>query len=93
MDRAAAEIISAYWLAFARSGDPNGDGRPKWPTYAAKPDRLLDFTNGGPVARKTPDAAVLDVIGLVRGQAPAKARPPASKSRARKAPSRARAAR
>jgi para-nitrobenzyl esterase len=93
MDQAAAEIISAYWLAFAKSGDPNGDGRPKWPAYGAKTDRLLDFTNAGPVARKTPDAAVLDVIGVVRGQPPAKASPPSSKPRARKAPSKARAAR
>jgi para-nitrobenzyl esterase len=93
-DEAAAEVISAYWLAFARTGDPNGDGRPAWPTYAAKTDRLLDFTNAGPVARKTPDAAVLDAIGAIRERGPAKppakpkanAAPAAAKPRARKAP-------
>jgi para-nitrobenzyl esterase len=92
IDETAAEIISAYWLAFAKTGDPNGDGHPTWPAYAAKADRLLDFTNTGPVARKTPDAAVLDAIGAVRGYAPGKpSPPPASKPRTRNAPSRARA--
>ncbi len=84
MDAAAAEIISAYWLAFAKTGDPNGAGRPAWPAYALKADKLLDFANTGPVARKTPDAAVLEAIGAVRDRASAKATNPA-KPRARKA--------
>ncbi len=68
MDQAASEVASAYWLAFAKTGDPNGDGRPAWPAYAAKTDTLLDFTNAGPVARKTPDAAMLDAIGTIRSR-------------------------
>jgi len=35
-DARAAELISAYWVAFARRGDPNGDGRPAWPRYSAR---------------------------------------------------------
>jgi para-nitrobenzyl esterase len=84
MDQAAMQLVSAYWLAFARTGDPNGDGRPAWPTYAAKADKLIDFTNAGPVAKKTPDAAVLDAIGAIRDQAKASP-PPKAKPRARKA--------
>jgi para-nitrobenzyl esterase len=84
MDERAMQVMSAYWLAFAKTGDPNGDGRTVWPAYTAKTDRLLDFTNGGPVARKTPDAAVLDLIGAIRAK-PAKSAP-APKPRARKAP-------
>ena len=86
MDQAASDVASAYWLAFAKTGDPNGDGRPTWPAYSAKTDRLLDFTNDGPVARKTPDAAVLDLIGAIRSAKPnGKATPAAAKTRARKA--------
>ena len=52
----------AYWVAFARSGDPNGDGRPKWPAYNAQDDVLLDFTAKGPVAKADPWKARLDLI-------------------------------
>ena len=62
-DEAQSKAMSAYWLAFARTGDPNGDGRPAWPAFEAKGDQIVDFTNQGPVAKTTPDAAVLDAIG------------------------------
>ena len=32
-----------YWTAFARTGDPNGPGRPEWPPYDAASDRWLVF--------------------------------------------------
>jgi para-nitrobenzyl esterase len=83
MDEAASQVMSAYWLAFARTGDPNGDGRPKWPAYTAKADRLLDFTNAGPVAGKTADAVVLDAIAAIRDQ-PKESPPAAAKPRVRK---------
>jgi para-nitrobenzyl esterase len=65
-DAALAETISAYWIAFAKTGDPNGPGRPAWPRYDAAHDRLIDFTNDGPVAKVTPDAASLDAIAAAR---------------------------
>jgi len=61
-DALLAKGISAYWVAFAKTGDPNGRGRPVWPRYDAG-DRLINFTNDGPKAEPTPDAAVLDFIG------------------------------
>lgn len=61
-DEKAAELISAYWVAFAKTGDPNGDGRPEWPKYAPSDDQLINFTNDGPVVEKTPNAAALDAI-------------------------------
>ena len=64
-DEAQARTISAYWVAFAKTGDPNGGGRPAWPRYDAS-DRLIDFTNDGAAARPTPDAAPLDVIAASR---------------------------
>jgi para-nitrobenzyl esterase len=61
-DAAAAAAMSAYWVAFARGGDPNGAGRPPWPAFTAARDTLLEFTNAGPVARRVPFAERLDVI-------------------------------
>lgn len=40
-DTAVAARMADYWAAFARTGDPNGTGRPHWPRYAAAEDRLL----------------------------------------------------
>jgi para-nitrobenzyl esterase len=61
-DKAAAAIMSAYWTDFAKTGDPNGGGRPVWPAYSSKQDQLLDFTNDGPVAGKVPLVERLDAI-------------------------------
>ena len=42
-DEKLAKAMSAYWLNFARTGDPNGEGLPEWPAYAAASDRHLEF--------------------------------------------------
>ncbi|WP_446743588.1 carboxylesterase/lipase family protein [Silvibacterium acidisoli] len=34
-DYALSQQIQGYWTNFARTGDPNGEGLPKWPTYNA----------------------------------------------------------
>jgi para-nitrobenzyl esterase len=61
-DLAMGRTMSAYWAAFARTGDPNGAGRPTWPAYDAASDRLLEFANDGPRSIATPDRDRLDYI-------------------------------
>ena len=39
-DRALARLASSYWINFVRSGDPNGPGLPRWPSFRS---------SGGPV--------------------------------------------
>jgi para-nitrobenzyl esterase len=49
-DEATAKTALAYWVAFAKRGNPDGEGRPHWPAYGASEDQLMNFTNDGPVA-------------------------------------------
>ncbi len=62
MDQRQADQMAGYWTTFARNGDPNGGMRQAWPEFGAEPDRLLEFTNDGPVAKDVPFAARLDLI-------------------------------
>ena len=61
-DQAASTAMADYWTTFARSGDPNGVGRPQWPEFGRARDQLLEFTNDGPVAKPVPFAERLDLI-------------------------------
>lgn len=61
-DDRAATAMADYWTTFAAKGNPNGPGRPAWPDFGAEPDRLLEFTNDGPVAGPIPFADRLDLI-------------------------------
>ncbi|MBQ6465646.1 MAG: carboxylesterase family protein [Oscillospiraceae bacterium] len=40
-DWTLSERMQRYWVNFARTGDPNGEGLPYWPTYAESPGRPL----------------------------------------------------
>jgi para-nitrobenzyl esterase len=60
-DAAAAHSMHAYWVAFAATGKPEVTGQPAWPAYDAKSDRIMNFTNVGPVVGADPWRARLDL--------------------------------
>jgi para-nitrobenzyl esterase len=60
-DKAIADLASAYWVAFAKSGDPNGGERPFWPRHDPARDLVLDFSASGAVAGPDPLKARLDL--------------------------------
>lgn len=62
-DQAVARLMNTYWANFARTGDPNGPGLPKWPRFNPGKDELLEFQlDGSAVGKPDPKKARLDVI-------------------------------
>jgi para-nitrobenzyl esterase len=49
-----ATKVSASWVAFARTGNPNVAGLPKWPAYSAASRDTMLFNNASRV-EKDPD--------------------------------------
>ncbi len=42
-DRKVADAMSSYWVNFAKSGNPNGQGLSQWPVYDGKPRSVMVF--------------------------------------------------
>jgi para-nitrobenzyl esterase len=64
-DKATAQAANAYWVNFAKTGNPNGSGLPEWPKYTGHADVVMDFSNQGPVAKPDPWKARLDLVEVL----------------------------
>jgi para-nitrobenzyl esterase len=53
-DLKLSDMISSYWVNFAKTGDPNGPGLPKWPAFAENDQEAMVFDQT-PNARPVPN--------------------------------------
>jgi para-nitrobenzyl esterase len=53
-DLKLSEMISSYWVNFAKTGDPNGPGLPKWPAFSETNPQSMVF-DAAPGARPMPN--------------------------------------
>jgi para-nitrobenzyl esterase len=44
-DKALADQVSSYWVNFANSGDPNGAGLPRWPTFSDASQQVMNLND------------------------------------------------
>jgi len=51
-DQALSKQMQQYWANFAKTGDPNGGGLPKWPAYNASSDWQVIHLDAQPAASK-----------------------------------------
>jgi len=61
-DQEVSDAMHAYWVAFAKTGDPAAAGGPAWPRYTAAGDELLEFGADGVNVRKGFAKDRLDLI-------------------------------
>jgi para-nitrobenzyl esterase len=53
-DLKLSDTISSYWINFAKNGDPNGPGLPKWPAFSENDLKVMVF-DANPGARPLPN--------------------------------------
>jgi para-nitrobenzyl esterase len=58
---ALSDLVSSYWVNFAKTGDPNGPGLPAWPAFTVK-DQQVMFLDPAPAAKPVPNIEKIKVF-------------------------------
>jgi para-nitrobenzyl esterase len=61
-DREIATLTSAYWTTFAKTLNPNGDGRPDWPRHDPESADVFNFTAEATGLMADPIGPKLDLV-------------------------------
>jgi para-nitrobenzyl esterase len=51
-DARLSDVMQRYWTNFAKTGDPNGPGLPKWPKFDTKSRGYVEFATSGAMAKQ-----------------------------------------
>ena len=61
-DLALSEAMATYWTNFAKYGDPNGNGLPKWPAFSDANPEVMYLVGPTPHVGPVPSAKSLEVL-------------------------------
>jgi para-nitrobenzyl esterase len=60
-DTAMSDLMSSYWVNFAKNGDPNGPGLPQWPVFSEGAQNAMHFDRQSS-ARPVPNMAQIKAL-------------------------------
>jgi para-nitrobenzyl esterase len=60
-DHAMSDLMSSYWVNFAKTGDPNGPGLPPWPAFTERAQTMMHF-DAKASARPAPNMTQIKVL-------------------------------
>ena len=61
-DHELSDQLSQYWVNFAKTGDPNGEGLPLWPKYDREGEPVIEFATFGTAAASKIRETKLDLF-------------------------------
>ena len=70
-DESVRETVSSYWVNFARTGDPNGEGLPRWEAFTEERQGVMHVDDSfamGAVANREGLGVVDEYVGMLRGE-------------------------
>jgi para-nitrobenzyl esterase len=56
-----SDLMSSYWVNFAKNGDPNGPGLPQWPVFSEGAQNAMHFDRQSS-ARPVPNMAQIKAL-------------------------------
>ena len=63
-DRGLSNLVMSYWVNFARTGDPNGAGLPRWPNFTDANETMMRL-DAHPAPVPTPNLEQLRVFDAI----------------------------
>jgi para-nitrobenzyl esterase len=60
-DRRVADLMSSYWVSFARTGNPNGDDLPVWQAHRVGDSDRAEILDADPGSERLPSADRLEL--------------------------------
>jgi para-nitrobenzyl esterase len=64
-DRKLADLMSSYWVNFARTGDPNAAGLPRWQAHELLGSERAAILDAEPALERAPDSARLALLDVL----------------------------